>query len=116
MRNLNLIITDRALERLKEIGPECEVYIDQIGMACHSQLVALVKTAEGANFSEADFTKLEKDGVTIWVPDAIEFENDQVEIDLQGIFFMVVPMCLSALIQQPASGGCEGCSGCCGGY
>lgn len=116
-KNLTLTITDRALARLKEIGPVCEVYIDQIGMGCSSALAAVVKTAENPeNFNEATATKLSKDGVDLWVPDSITFTNDDVVIDLQGLFFMVIPMALSAEIQQPAHGGCAGCSGCGGGY
>lgn len=113
MSNLTLTITDRALERLRAIGPACEVYIDQIGMGCSAALAALVKSCEDDKMpTDATHVKLTKEGVDVWVPKAMSFKDDDVVIDLQGIFFMVVPMVLSAEIQQPAHGGCAGCSGC----
>ena len=110
---LTLTITDRALERLRAIGPVTEVYIDQLGMGCSAQLAALVKSVdEEKTPTEATHEMLTKDDVHIWVPKAMTFRNDEVVIDLQGLFFMVVPMVLSAELQQPVHGGCAGCSGC----
>lgn len=110
---LKLTITDRALERLRAIGPDCEVYIDQIGMGCSAALAALVKSVEeGKEPTENTHHLLTRDDVKIWVPKAMSFNDDDVVIDLQGIFFMVVPMVLSAQISQPEHAGCAGCSGC----
>lgn len=57
------------------------------------------------------YTVLEQDGLTVWVSNGIEFENDEVVIDLTGLFFMVIPMAISAIL-LPQESGCAGCRGC----
>lgn len=113
MRQLKLILTPRAEERMKSIGGEFRVYLGQAGAKCGGPLAALVKSGSPAEEYEEDYTALEKDGVTVWVPDTIDFINDEVVIDLQGISFMVVLVALSAIIVQGQSlNNCASCSGC----
>ncbi len=112
--NLTLTLTPRALERMKSIGQEFQVYIGQVGGGCGAQQAALVRSGAPEPELQQDCTVMVQDDITVWVPDAIEFEDNEVYIDLMGMFFMVVLVALSAVIVQPEVN-CGTCGGCASG-
>ncbi len=111
--DLTLTLTSRAVERMKSIGGEFQVYIGEVGGGCRGVQAALVKSGTPPLEFQEDCTCLEQDGISVWVPDRIEFEDNEVYIDLQGIFFMVILVALSAIVAQPQidCGSCGGCGG-----
>lgn len=108
MRDLKLTITDRAKERIMEIGPSVTVFQGTIGVGCGARQAVLVKS--GSPESADNYQVLKEDGMSVWVPDFLDFEDDTVSIDLQGLMWMVNLVVTSAVVEE--SSGCGGCSGC----
>jgi len=49
--------------------------------------------------------------MSVWVPDAIDFEGDLVAVDLQGFLWMV-NLVVTTAVPGSSSGGCAGCTSC----
>nr|WP_321500390.1 heme biosynthesis protein HemY [uncultured Dethiosulfovibrio sp.] len=110
MRNikLELKVTDRAKERIVEIGPEVTVFQGSVGLGCGAVEAVLVKS--GAPESVDNYQLLTNGQVSVWVPDFLEFDGNTVDIDLKGIRGMVNLVVTSAFVEE--NSGCGGCSGC----
>lgn len=58
-----------------------------------------------------NYRLLQKDGMSVWVPGALDFDDDVVAIDLQGFLWMVNLVVTSAAVSAESSG-CGGCTSC----
>ncbi len=64
----------------------------------------------GAPESTDSYQVLKADGISVWVPDYLGFDDDTVSIDLQGFLWMVNLVVTSAYVEEAS--GCGGCTGC----
>ncbi|PIE54999.1 MAG: hypothetical protein CSA35_02600 [Dethiosulfovibrio peptidovorans] len=65
----------------------------------------------GSPASTDNYQQLKDGDVTVWVPDAMDFVDKTVSIDLKGFLWMVNLVVTSAVL-APAESGCEGCTSC----
>ena len=108
MRDLKLAVTDRAKDRIMEIGPEVTLFQGTVGFGCSAVEAVMVKS--GVPESVDNYQVLTSGEMSVWVPDFLEFDGDTVDIDLQGIRGMVSLVVTSAFVEETS--GCGGCSGC----
>lgn len=64
----------------------------------------------GAPESTDSYQVLKSDGMSVWVPEYLGFDDDTVSIDLQGFLWMVNLVVTSAYVEETS--GCGGCTGC----
>ncbi|GEM_PF-3126533 len=65
----------------------------------------------GAPEVRDNYQVLKEGDMSVWVPDAIDFEGDLVAVDLQGFLWMV-NLVVTTAVPGSSSGGCAGCTSC----
>lgn len=113
MQELTLALSERAKSRLAEMGHEFEIVVGSLGTGAAARHLPMVRLGAPAEADRGAYTALEQDGITVWAPDSLMFVRNTVAIDMHGIAGMVLPLAVSAIVDQPSE--CSSCASCGGG-
>jgi len=96
MADLVVELSKKARETFAKWNGEGHIEITSIGSGWCAHKAALV---EGGKPEDPEaFIELKQEGVTLWVPKDLAFEDDRVRIDVKGMFWSTMVLVETAIL------------------